>query len=98
MIQKVIYLDGTEQEVTVRYGDRLRAEREMTARGFGTPAQAAGTWLSVATHRAALRDGLTDIQDPEEWFDMLDNIITPDAEETEEGDNAPFEKGHSTVS
>ncbi len=79
-------------EVDVRFGDRLRAEREMSARGWGSPQSNPLTWLTLATWRACLRENLDVPQDFDEFTDQISNV-----KEIEGGDVAPFPEAQSTA-
>lgn len=66
--------DGDDIEVDVRLGDKIRAEREMVARGYGTMKDNAMTWLALATWRACIREGLDVPADFDEFIDSIDDI------------------------
>lgn len=76
-------LDGLEIDVTL--GDKLRAEREMTARGWGKMLDQQMTFLTLAIWRAALRAGL-DVPDD---FDTFATALD-DFGRIEGDDAAPF--------
>lgn len=80
--------DAEDLEVDVRLGDKIRAEREMVARGYGTPKDNAMTWLALATWRACIREDLDAPADFDEFIDSIDDIAR--AEET---DVDPFPTG-----
>lgn len=89
----MLMADGTETEVDVRHGDKLRAEREMIARGFGTPKEASMSWLTLATWRAAQRAEL-DVADD---FDAFANSLESIGEASDEDDAAPFPEEQHTA-
>ena len=81
----------TTIEVDVRLGDRLRAEREMIARGWGTPQDSPQSWLTLAIFRAALRDKLDIPDDFDDFADTIENF------EQAEIDAVPFDKAPTTA-
>lgn len=85
-------VDTDAIEVDVRLGDKLRAEREMIARGWGSPADAPQSWLTIAIFRAALREGL-DV--PDNFDDFVDSVEKTTPVEVEA---VPFDGAHTTGS
>lgn len=84
MLYLVIRPDTDDLEVDVRHGDKLRAEREMLARGLGTPKDAPMSWLSIAVWRGALRAGANVPDDFDAFVDTIEDIQQAGA------DAAPF--------
>lgn len=84
-------LDGLV--IDVRHGDKIRAEREMVARGYGKAGDVPITMLTIAIHRAALRAGLPVPKDFDDFANGID-----DFERVEDTDAAPFPRGASTAS
>lgn len=83
-------LDGLV--IDVRHGDKLRAEREMMARGYGKAGEAPVTMLTIALHRAALR---AELPVPADFDDFADSV--DDFQRTETGNDAdPFRQGATT--
>lgn len=80
-------------EIDVRQGHKLRAEREMFARGWGSPSSLSGTWLMLAFWYAARAAG-EDI--PDDFDDFADQI--DDLRQIEGTDAAPFPKEADTAS
>lgn len=91
MKRLIIRPDLDDLEVDIRFGDRLRAEREMSARGWGSPQSNPLTWLTLATWRACLREELDVPQDFDEFTDQISNF-----REIEGGDVTPFPGAQST--
>lgn len=81
-------ISGEDMTVDVRHGDKLRAERTMLAKGYGTATTAPGTWLSLAVHAAARRAGLDVPEDFDDFTDSIDDIKQAPADEV---DAAPFQ-------
>ena len=84
----VIRPDSDNVEVDVRHGDKIRAEREMMARGYGTMKDNALTWLTLATWRACIREGLDVPADFDAFADSIEDI-----DRAEEDDAVPFPTG-----
>lgn len=84
-------LDG--QEIDVRHGDKLRAEREMLARGYGKATEVPVTMLTLSLYRAARRAELPVPDDFEDFTYAID-----DFQRLEDTDAAPFPKGATTAS
>lgn len=82
--------DDPIENVEVRHGDRLRAEREMNARGFGAPKDNSLTWLTLVTWRAAKRAGHDLPDDFDTFVDTVDDIV-----QAEDTDAAPFPEAPS---
>lgn len=88
-MKNIITRAGAEDlEVDVRLGDKIRAEREMVARGYGTMKDNAMTWLALAAWRACIREGLDVPADFDEFIDSIDDIGRD-----EETDVDPFPTG-----
>lgn len=66
--------DAEDLEVDVSLGDKIRAEREMVARGYGTMKDNAMTWMALATWRACIREGLDVPADFDDFIDSIDDI------------------------
>lgn len=91
MKRLIIRPDFDDIEVDVRFGDRLRAEREMSARGWGSPQSNPLTWLTLATWRACLREKADVPQDFDEFTDQIAKF-----QEVDGGDVDPFPEAPTT--
>ena len=67
-------IDAEDIEVDVSLGDKIRAEREMVARGYGTMKDNAMTWMALATWRACIRQGLDVPADFDDFIDSIDDL------------------------
>lgn len=85
--------DSSDLTVDIRHGDKLRAEREMMARGFGTPQEASMTWLTLAAWRAAQRAELPVPDDFDEFANSIEDMV----QDAAEGDAAPFPEAQHTA-